>query len=129
MKRMLQAFFLASLLIGGTSVSVAQRDQQETKPPEEKLASLSGRVLLGATPMPKALVGLYAEYNTWLNGPVYKTNADIQGNFRLTGVRAGTYRLAAIYPGLSSEGEARTPFLGRVITVDDGEVIENLDVP
>jgi hypothetical protein len=124
MKRLQQAFVLSALMVCVATVAWSQTVTQEKKP---TLASVAGRVTFGDKPLPKAIITLQPTGGGGSGNTPARAYADAQGNYVLTSVPEGSYRLMASYPGYVSAGDMNGFNSGIPIIIEEGETIGNMD--
>lgn len=93
-------------------------------------ASVSGRVTLKGEPVSGVSVGLQPQSQSSLSdsSKFQRTRTDAEGRFRLTGLDAGQYLIAALAPGLIAPSDSLYGQQGKALSVVAGETVENLEL-
>ncbi len=102
----------------------------QTKPPRKApTGSVSGRITLQGKGKAGIVVGLSKEQSGPQGGPVLKSTSDADGNYRISDIPAGFYRVVPMAPdyvvpevNLSSFG-AR----GKALHLAEGETVDDID--
>jgi protocatechuate 3,4-dioxygenase beta subunit len=94
--------------------------------------TITGRVSVGAQPAPGVDVLLKAGGNPsptdfLQSGPATTATTDADGNYRLTGVAPGSYRVVAYAPAHVAEGDTNPFTPGKPVNVAEGETVENIN--
>ncbi|MGE0100856.1 MAG: carboxypeptidase regulatory-like domain-containing protein [Blastocatellales bacterium] len=93
-------------------------------------ATVSGRVTIGSQPAAGIEVMLTSSDPAVLNNnppPPISAQTDPDGRYKLTSVPAGSYRISAYAPAWVAKVEGNQGWLGRTLSVSDGENVENID--
>jgi len=93
-------------------------------------ATVSGRVTIGSQPAAGVEVMLGPSDPAALNNnppPPISAQTDADGRYKLANVRAGSYRITAYAPAWVAKIEGNQGWLGRTLSVSDGENVENID--
>lgn len=97
------------------------RQQKEDNP----TGSISGRVTIDGKPAPNITVMfLRSESYQKLDRAETKTTTDREGQFQLTRIPAGTYRVAAFAPTYISETERQ---IDKIVILAEGEALEGIN--
>jgi Carboxypeptidase regulatory-like domain len=93
-------------------------------------AAISGHVLLKGEPARNVLVYLQPQGSPWPSNPdaYLRARTDDNGRFRIAGVAAGAYRVAALSPGLISSDSDRSGLGGKIFNVSEGENVEGVEI-
>ncbi|MBC8029248.1 MAG: carboxypeptidase regulatory-like domain-containing protein [Pyrinomonadaceae bacterium] len=115
---------ILSLAFTVSAVCLAQAPQAQPTP---KDASVSGRVTIGG----KAAAGITITASTAASfldtRTLARTTTDEEGNYRLTGLPAGTVRIVPVAKSLAVGPDAKTKQLGQSVNVAAGESITKVD--
>lgn len=118
--RVILVMMLSLVPPAASSISArSARQQSQTEP----TASISGRVMLGGTPVSGVLVVVRSEPQVGANQTT--GNTDSNGQYRITNIPAGSYTVVATALALTSAEEKDR--YGTRITLDRGETRENVD--
>lgn len=93
-------------------------------------ATVSGRVTIGSQPAAGVEVLLTSSDPAVLNSnppPPISATTDADGRYKLSSVPAGSYRITAYAPAWVAKVEGNQGWLGRTLSVSDGENVENID--
>lgn len=93
-------------------------------------ATVSGRVTIGSQPAAGVEVLLTSSDPAVLNSnppPPIISMTDAEGQYRLTGVPAGSYRITAYAPAWVAKIEGNQTSFGRTLSVSEGENVGNID--
>lgn len=93
-------------------------------------ATVSGRVTIGSQPAAGVEVLLTSSDPAVLNSnppPPISATTDADGRYKLTGVPSGSYRITAYAPAWVAKTEGNENWLGRTLSVSEGENIEKID--
>src|SRR5688500_632873 len=97
----------------------------QSAPVKEPTATISGRITVKDKPVPGVAVGLRVNDPTRMQPVVRRAITDLNGEYRMTNVPAGTYVTSVVAPAFvhvdQSPGGQKTLIVGK------GETIENLD--
>ncbi|HEU0174497.1 MAG TPA: carboxypeptidase-like regulatory domain-containing protein [Blastocatellia bacterium] len=117
---MLMTFYLPAKMTGQVEIQVSKIGT----------ASVSGRVLLKGEPMNDVTVVLEPQrkINHATSDSSVKTRTNVNGQYQFTGLIAGGYHISAVYPGYISDADDRITRTGNVVTLADGEQIENVNI-
>ncbi|MFN0109375.1 MAG: collagen binding domain-containing protein [Blastocatellia bacterium] len=93
-------------------------------------ASVSGRVTLKGEPVSGVSVGLQPQLKYGLpdSSKLQRTRTDAEGRFRLTGLDAGQYLIAALSPGLIAPSDSPYGQQGKALSLAAGETVENMEI-
>lgn len=115
------------LLLVFFSSAAAQTREANTAPTSS--ASISGRVLLDDKPAATITVVLwFSRGDSPFNRPLAKAVTDEDGRFRLDRLKAGEYQVATKAPGFILQSRDEAYGRGVILTVEEGEVIEGLNL-
>jgi protocatechuate 3,4-dioxygenase beta subunit len=103
---------------------VAVLAHAQTTPVKEPASTVSGRITVKDKPLPGVAVGLRLhDYST--QQPVkHRAVSDLNGEYRMTNVPAGSYLVAVVAPGFVVPDETGRQ---RTLIVNKGETIEHID--
>lgn len=93
-------------------------------------ATVSGRVTIGSQPAAGVEVLLTSSDPAVLNSnppPPISATTDADGRYKLSSVPAGSYRITAYAPAWVAKTEGNENWLGRILSVSEGENIEKID--
>ncbi len=93
-------------------------------------ATVSGRVAIGSQPAAGVEVMLSSSDPVVLNSnppPPISAQTDADGRYKLMNVSAGSYRILAYAPAYVAKTEGNQSWIGRTLSVSEGENIENID--
>jgi protocatechuate 3,4-dioxygenase beta subunit len=135
-QKVLFAFFVLFVLFVSLFITPACVWAQSAPAQANKAtASVAGRIMIGDQPAAGVEVMLRASSGGAVmisigseQQPPITGVTDADGRYKLTGLAAGAYRIAAYAPAYVVAGEARSPFeSGKAINVAEGEAVENVD--
>ena len=122
-----RTFVLVATL--AASVTISPRDALAQESRKEPSGSISGTVMLGDRPVPRAVVLLTSSNSGFSpNRPLpLRATTDEEGRYRFTAVQAGTYNLGPSTPAFVLPTE--TPFgqPGKSVTLAEGEQVDGMD--
>lgn len=107
------------LVIFGVAVLV----HAQTTPAKEPTSTISGRITVKDKPAPGIAVGLRLHDSTRVTSVSHRAVTDVNGEFRITNVPAGTYIAGIVAPAFVVADEAGQ----KTLIVNKGETIENVD--
>lgn len=118
----LQAIFWVLLIFCSTV-----RTQPQTKPAKKEApCSISGKVTIKGKGAPGLVVGMRAGdfdgYGPQLTAP-HKTTTDQDGNYKITNVAPGSYRIAPAAPAFVNSGDPA----GKTLIITAGESVDDVD--
>src|SRR5262249_48976091 len=122
---MLRPSFTCFVLVVALTASLMAQTQSK-----EGTATISGRVLLKGEPATNAVVGLQPQAPGLSSDftKIIRVRTEADGRFRFVGLMAGQYSIGALAPGYLSPYDMRSGNPGKVITVADGESVENIEL-
>ena len=98
--------------------------QPQTKPAKkETSSSISGKVTIKGKGAPGIVVGLRSPDPYGRPTSTDKGTTDQDGNYRITNLPPGTYRVMPLAPAFVSSDELR----GKTLIITEGEVVEGID--
>ena len=106
------------LLIFGVAIF----SQAQTTPAKEPTASISGKVTLKGKGMP-GIVVIVSDPNRGYAMPSYRAATDASGNYRISNIPEGTYRVSPHVLAFAVENQEAT----NRVNVADGETIEDIN--
>src|SRR5512143_399151 len=111
------------------SVTIFPQDDLAQESRKEPTGSVSGRVMVGDEPVPRAVVLLTSSENGFSPNRKLpaRTTTDEEGHYRFTGVPAGTYTLGPSTPAFVLPTETSFGQPGKSVTLAEGEQIESMD--
>lgn len=111
---------IASILL---ILGIAVNSQAQTNPPKEPTGSISGKVTIKGKGAPgiKVIASDPDFYNPWAKAR-YRATTDSSGNYTLSNMPAGKYRVSPYAMAYAVDGEE-----GSTLTIAEGETIENIN--
>jgi protocatechuate 3,4-dioxygenase beta subunit len=106
--------------------SISLSTQSQTRPvKQESASSISGKVTINGKGAPGIIVGLRADdrFNRPSDVSVNKTTTDDEGDYRITNVPPGTYKVMPAALSFVISGDPR----GRSLIIAAGETVEGID--
>jgi protocatechuate 3,4-dioxygenase beta subunit len=119
------AFLAFSFLFAANCVAQAPQPQPTATP---KSASVSGRVTLSGKPAAGITVVATTTGSFLENRTAAKTTTDEEGNYRLSGLPAGTLRIVPIAKSLAPDPDSKSKALGQSVNVAEGDSITKVDL-
>jgi hypothetical protein len=118
----LQAIFWVFVIFCSTV-----QTQPQTKPAKKEApSSISGKVTIKGKGAPGIVVGMRAGdlggYGSQWTAP-YKATTDEEGNYRITNVASGSYRILPAAPAFVNSGDPG----GKTLIITAGETVEDMD--
>jgi hypothetical protein len=120
--------FVAFVLALASTRATAQSDKpdHDTSP---ATASVSGRITVGGEPVSGVSVAVYPQNGGGFPVRAFgKATTDADGRFRVSSLPAGQLVVSPRTPAHVAPREGQGFFTGRVVTLGDGESIENVDM-
>jgi len=102
----------------------------QTKPPRKSpTGSVSGRITLQGKGKAGIVVGLSKEQSGPQAGPILKATSDADGNYRISDVPAGFYRVVPMAPDYVVPEVNMNSFAvrGKALQVAEGETVDDID--
>lgn len=115
---------LLVLIFTFSTVAFAQSPQPT---PKETSASVSGRVTIGGKPAAGIIVAASTSTSFLDTKTVARSTTDEEGNYRLTGLASGTFRIVPVAKSLAVGPDDKTRQLGQSVNVAEGEAITKVD--
>lgn len=127
MLNLTRPIFAAAILLGIVGIpSNTQSQVQSDK--KERAGSVSGRVTINGKAAPGIVVGLRKhESHTSPEHTSYRDTTDGEGNYRISGIPAGNYRVAPLAPAFVLSDANAPSSSGKVLLITAGEVIKGID--
>ncbi len=101
------------------------RANSQTKPAQKSTdATVSGKVTIKGKPAPRVVVGMRLSQPERFDS-TFKATTDQEGNYRITGVPAGSYQVAPVAPAfvISDVNSSR----GQTVIITETENVEGID--
>lgn len=124
MKYVPRRLALLFLIFAFATVPFAQTPQPT---PKDTSASVSGRVTIGGKPAAGITIAASSTTNFLDTKTVARATSDEEGNYKLTGLSAGTFRIVPVAKSLAIGPDAKTRQLGQSVNVAEGEAITKVD--
>lgn len=125
MRALLRIVVVIATLIASISAPISLAQESKKQP----TGSVSGRVMLGDKPVPRAMVMLTPSDRG--PGPQRtlpaRVTTDEEGRYQLTGVPAGSYTIAPFTPAFVLPAETSYAQPGKSVTLSEGEEVEGMD--
>ena len=107
-------------------LSAAVVAYSQSNPTKEATGVVTGKVTIKGKPAPGIVISLRLnERNMNARTTTYKATTDIEGEYRIANVPAGSYILVPLAPAFVDPGGADQP---RTLLVNKGETIEHIDI-
>ena len=124
MRALLHSAVLSVTLVAFVAISGSLA--QETK--KEPTGSVSGRVIVGDKPLPRAVVMLSpSDTGPQQRTPPTRVMTDEDGGYRIAGVPAGSYNVAPFTPAFVVATETSVGQPGKSVSLSEGEEVDGLD--
>jgi protocatechuate 3,4-dioxygenase beta subunit len=124
MRNIPRGLALLSLTLILSAVCMGQAPQPT---PKDTSASISGRVTIGGKPAGGITITASISTSFMDARIAAKTITDEEGNYRLTGLTAGTFKIVPVAKSLAVGPDAKTRQLGQSVNVAEGESITKVD--
>ncbi len=122
MKSSLQSIFWVLLIF----CSTVQTQSQTAPPKKEAPCSISGKVTIKGKGAPGIVVGMraadFGSYASQWTAP-NKATTDQDGNYKITNVAPGSYRIEPAAPAFVNSGDLE----GKTLIITAGETVEDID--
>jgi len=126
MRGLLRYVFVLALSLGCTGLSSAANSQ--TKNPKKPVTgSVSGRVTLHGKGAAGIIVGVRNTDFSTQPLPAIKATTDSDGNYRITGIPAGSYQVSPMAPAYVVTDLVATRARGRTLLLSEGEDVQDVD--
>jgi len=122
MKYVPRRLALLVLIFSFSAVTFAQAPQ-----PTPKDASVTGRVTIGGKPAAGITITATTTTSFIDTRTAARTTTDEEGNYRLSGLSAGKFRIAPVAKSLAVGPDAKTRQVGQSVNVAAGESIAKVD--
>lgn len=126
MRGLLRYVFILALSLGCTGLSSAANSQ--TKNPKKPVTgSVSGRVTLHGKGAAGIIVGVRNTDFSAQPLPAIKATTDSEGNYRITGIPAGSYQVSPMAPAYVVTDLVAARARGRTLLLSEGEDVQEVD--
>ena len=109
------------------AVSVFAQTPPVQTPAKDPSASVAGRVTIGGKPAPGITVFVATTGSMFDTKTVAKATTDEDGNYRITGLAAGSFKIAPIGKALAPAPDSQTKQLSQTVNVAEAEAITKVD--
>ncbi|MCI0337508.1 MAG: hypothetical protein L0226_08025 [Acidobacteria bacterium] len=120
--------FLLSLTIALYVTAISPNTQTPQRNDQPRTASISGRVTIGDTPAAGVAVILTQGERHSSTQTYNKTKTDTEGRYHVGGLTAGHWVVHVTSPVYIPTDKANRPSLERLVTLDEGEMCEGVDI-
>lgn len=129
MRNTRRSFVLLSLTLVFAFGCLAQSPQapQPQPTPKDTSASVSGRVTIAGKPAPGITITGSTTASFIDTRTVAKATTDEEGNYRLVGLSAGSFKIGPTSKALAVSPDAKTKQLAQQVNVAEGESITKVD--
>lgn len=118
--------FAVTILLGIVNIPLTVRSQTQADR-KERTGSVSGQVTVNGKAAPGIVVSLRQNESRTPSEPTYRGTTDGEGNYQISGVPAGNYRVAPLAPVFVLNDANVSISSGKLLLIAAGEVIEGID--
>lgn len=130
MQSFIRTAIIIAALTGGCPGATARPLAPQAKDSGPPTGSVSGRITVEGTSAANIVVILMsADRNPYQDQPVARSTTDAEGQFQLTRIPAGRFRILALTPTLTPDRGGDSNPWGRDITLTNGESVDGITIP